>query len=64
MDTDPKLAADRLAEIVRINNEQARTLEALRCLADEYRRVCCMFCKAPETSESYRTARRVIAGDA
>ena len=51
-----KLAADQQAEIVRINNEQARTLVALKGLAQAFEYECDIYCKKPTRNPAYVAA--------
>jgi hypothetical protein len=55
-----QLAADQQAEIVRINNEHARTIAVLKGLAEAFEIECDIFCKLPMRNEAYRTAMEVL----
>ena len=54
------LAADQQAEIVRINNELARTLVVLKGLAAEYERVGDIYNFVPTRHEAYQAADRLL----
>lgn len=55
-----KLAADQQAEIVRINNENAKLTRLLAALMNEYADTCGMFCKIPVRSTVYRECQEVF----
>ena len=52
------LAADQQAEIVRLNNELARTLVVLKGLAAEYERVGDIYNFVPARHEAYQASDR------
>ena len=54
------LAADQQAEIVRLNNELARTLVVLKGLATEYERVGDIYNFVPARHEAYQVADRFL----
>ena len=54
------LAADQQAEIVRLNNELARTLAVLKGLAAEYERAGDIYNFVPARHEAYRDADRLL----
>lgn len=54
------LAADQQAEIVRLNNEHARTLAVLKGLAAEYAGLCDQFCKQPQRNKAYVAAMGLL----
>lgn len=56
-------AADRnkmLAASIDQANKHAAVLVVLKALADDYARVCDMFCCKPERSVEYRNAREML----
>lgn len=55
-----QLAADQQAEIVRLNNELARTLVAMKSLMTEYERVGDVYCFVPARHEAYQVAEKVF----
>ena len=54
------LAADQQAEIVRLNNELARTLVALKKLAEAFESECDKFCKHPQRNPAYVAAMELL----
>ena len=54
------LAADQQAEIVRLNNELARTLVVLEGLAETFERECDQFCKVPVRNAAYVAAMELL----
>ena len=54
------LAADQQAEIVRLNNELARTLVALKGLMAEYERVGDIYNFIPARHEAYQAAQGAL----
>ena len=54
------LAADQQAEIVRLNNELARTLVVLKGLMAEYERMGDVYCFVPARHEAYQAADRLL----
>ena len=55
-----QLAADQQAEIVRLNNELARTLAVLKGLAEAFEIKCDHFCKQPVRNAAYRAAMEAL----
>lgn len=55
-----RFAAESQAEIVALNNRHTATLVALKALAEEYARVCDMFCCKPERNDAYKNAMEVL----
>ena len=54
------LAADQQAEIVRLNNELARTLAVLKGLAEAFEIECDHFCKRPQRNKAYVAATELL----
>ena len=54
------LAADQQAEIVRLNNELARTLVVLKGLAEAYAELCDQVCKVPVRNPAYVAAMELL----
>ena len=55
-----QLAADQQAEIVRLNNELARTLAVLKDLAEAFEYECDHFCKQPVRNAAYVAAMEAL----
>ena len=60
MDDFAKLAADQQAEIVRLNNELARTLAVLKDLAEAFDSNCDIFCQKSVRFAAYRAAMEAL----
>ena len=54
------LAADQQAEIVRLNNELARTLAVLKDLAEAFEYECDQFCKRAVRNVAYVAAMEAL----
>ena len=54
------LAADQQAEIVRINNELARTLVVLKGLVTAFEYECDIYCKKPQRNPAYVAAMELL----
>ena len=55
-----QLAADQQAEIVRLNNEHARTLAVLKDLAEAFEYECDQFCKRAVRNVAYVAAMEAL----
>ncbi len=55
-----QLAADQQAEIVRLNNELARTLAVLKDLSEAFEYECDQFCKRAVRNAAYRAAMEAL----
>ena len=55
-----QLAADQQAEIVRLNNELARTLAVLKDLAEAFEYECDQFCKRAVRNVAYVAAMEAL----
>ena len=54
------LAADQQAEIVRLNNELARTLVVLKGLVTAFEYECDIYCKKPQRNPAYVAAMELL----
>ena len=54
------LAADQQAEIVRLNNERARTLVVLKGLVTAFEYECDIYCKKPVRHPAYVAAMELL----